>query len=113
MIYHTYSLTGYMLWARYGLLAGHPFRPLREIYLNHLESPGTKAYSTAEARAMFSRFSQVDVRTQLCFGDLLQGSVGQRHGGILLSLAKTLWPRWLLKRLFKKSGLDLLIEAKK
>jgi ubiquinone/menaquinone biosynthesis C-methylase UbiE len=113
MIYHTYSLTGYMLWVRYALLAGRPFRSLSEIYRDHLESPGTKAYSTSEARAMFASFSRVDVRTQLCFGDLLQGSVGQRHGGTLLTVAKALWPRWLLRRVFSTHGLDLLIEAVK
>ncbi len=43
MIYHKYSLVGYMLWLRYGLLTGRPFRSLSEIYANHLESPGTKA----------------------------------------------------------------------
>ena len=62
---------------------------------------------------MFKKFSQVNIRTQLSFGDLLQGAVGQRHGGILLAAAKKLWPRWLLKRLFKNHGLGLLIEARK
>jgi ubiquinone/menaquinone biosynthesis C-methylase UbiE len=113
MIYHKYSLTGYMLWARYGPLAGRPFRSLNDIYSECLESPGTTAYSTEEARAMFGRFSTVSLRTQLCFGDLLQGAVGQRHGGMLLSAAKKFWPRWLLKRVFKNHGLDLLIEATK
>ncbi|MBI3469258.1 MAG: methyltransferase domain-containing protein [Planctomycetes bacterium] len=113
MIYHKYSLTGYMLWARCGLLARRPFRSLSDIYANHLESPGTKAYSTQEARVMFGRFSQVSIRTQLSFGDLLQGAVGQRHGGMLLTVAKNLWPRWLLKRIFRGHGLGLLIEARK
>ena len=113
MIYHRYSLTGYMLWLRYGLMTGHPFRPLNDIYARYLESPGTKAYTTAEARAMFADFGQSDVRIQLNFGDLLEGSVGQRHQGALLSIAKKLWPRWLLLRLFKNHGLYLLIEARK
>lgn len=113
MIYQTYSLTGYMLWARYGLLKCRPFRSLREIYAQHLESPGTKAYTTEEARAMFSQFSQVSIKTQLTFGDLLQGAVGQRHKGIILTLAKALWPRWLLKMICKNHGLYLLIEATK
>ncbi len=113
MIYHKYSLTGYMLWIRYGLFAGHPFKSLHDIYFNHLESPGTKAYSIEEARNMFSQFSKVDTKAQLSFGDLLEGAVGQRHRGILLSIAKKLWPRNLLKVLFKNHGLMLLIEAQK
>lgn len=113
MVYHTHSLAGYMLWARYGLLAGRPWRTLRDIYAEHLESPGTKAYSLQEARTMFAKFSQVTVRSQLCLGDLLQGGVGQRHRGLLLTVAKLLWPRWLIRSLFKNHGLFLLIEATK
>jgi ubiquinone/menaquinone biosynthesis C-methylase UbiE len=113
MIYHKYSLTGYMLWIRYGLLKWHPCRSLGSIYHNYLESPGTKAYTVREAREMFSRFSRVDPRIQLGFVDLLEGSVGQRHRGTMLSLARALWPRKLIKKVFKNHGLMLLIEAQK
>lgn len=113
MIYHKHSLTGYMLWLRYGLFAGRPFRKLNEIYANHLESPGTKAYSIGEAHHLFRAFSVRNIQSQLCFGDLLKGEVGQRHGGLLLTIAKSIYPRWLFKRIFKLHGLDLLIEAKK
>ena len=113
MIYHKYSLIGWMLWARYGLLVGRPFRSLNDVFANHLESPGTKAYTKEDARVMFGKFSQVTVRTQVSFGDLLQGAVGQRHRRMLLTVGKYLWPRWLLKRIFRNHGLYLLIEAKK
>lgn len=113
MVYHTHSLVGYMLWARYGLMRGRPFRSLADIYAEHLESPGTKAYSVDEAREMCNRFSECDVWTQLSFGDLLQGDVGQRHRGALLTAAKGLWPRWLIKRIFRSRGLCLLIKATK
>ncbi len=62
---------------------------------------------------MFSQFGNLDIKVQLSFGDLLEGAVGQRHRGILLSIAKKLWPRRLLKALFKNHGLMLLIEARK
>lgn len=113
MIYHKHSLTGYMLWMRYGLLTGHPFTSLQDIYFNYLESTGTKAYSVDEAKEMFFPFSKVSAEVQLSFGDLLEGEVGQRHGGVLLSTAKKLWPRKLLRVLFKNHGLMLLIEAQK
>src|SRR6185503_3570937 len=113
MIYHTYSLTGYMLWVRYALFGARPFQSLREIYSKHLESPGTKAYSIQETKQLFNSFSKGNIRTQLTFGDLLQGAVGQRHRGKILSMAKLLWPRKILKRLFKNHGLYLLIEAQK
>lgn len=113
MIYHTYSIVGYMLWARYGLLRGRPGRSLAEIYATHLESPGTKAFTVEETRKMFASFSSADVRSMLAFGDLLQGEVGQRHSGILLTTAKALWPRWFIRRFMKHHGLMLVINAKK
>jgi ubiquinone/menaquinone biosynthesis C-methylase UbiE len=113
MIYHKYSPAGYMLWTRYALLRGRPFRSLDDIYFHHLESPGTKAYTVPQAREMFTGFSQVDARPLLCFGDLLEGEVGQRHRGPLLSLAKTLYPRRLVKTLFRNQGMFLLIDAVK
>ncbi len=113
MIYHRHSLVGYMLWLRYGLLAGRPRLGLREAYARHLESPGTKAYSPEEARKLFAGFSEVRVRTLLSPGDLLQGAVGQRHRSFLLTAAKALYPRWAVRRLLTQHGLYLLIEATK
>jgi SAM-dependent methyltransferase len=113
MIYHKYALVGYMLWLRYALLAGRPNRSLADIYAEHLESPGTKAYTREEARAMFGGFSEVEVAVCLCFGDLLQGEVGQRHQNLLLRTAKVVWPRGLIRRLLPQHGLVLTIEATK
>lgn len=113
MVYHKYSLTGYMLWIKYALLKLKPFLSLEAIYRDHLESPGTKAYTVNEAKKMFNQFSACDIRVQLSFGDLLQGAVGQRHKSMALSLAKKIWPRCLIKKLFKNHGIMLLIEVKK
>ena len=41
MIYHTWSMIGLMLWVRYGLLRLRPWRSLKSIYAEHLESQGT------------------------------------------------------------------------
>jgi hypothetical protein len=113
MIYHKRSLVGYMLWLRYGLLAGRPWRSLTDIYGSHLESPGTKAYTVDEARGLFGRFSDVKVSTVLTHGDLLESGVGRRHRGLLLSTAKRLWPRGLLRAMLPRHGLFMLIEARK
>lgn len=113
MIYHTYALVGYMLWLRYALLAGRPWRTLADIYANHLESPGTKAYTGDEARGLFSRFGEVRIVTVLTHGDLLESEAGQRHRGWMLSSAKRLWPRKLLRWALPRHGLFMLIEAKK
>ena len=113
MIYHRRSLVGFMLWLRYALLAGRPWRSLNDVFAHHLESPGTKAYSLAEARRLFRGFASVRIRTVLTHGDLLESDVGQRHRGWLLSLAKRLWPRALLRVACPRRGLFMLIEATK
>ena len=113
MIYHKWSMIGYMLWVRYALLRLRPWITLREIYARYLESPGTKAYSVTEARQLFSDFKDVIIKTPLGHGDLLESNVGQRHRGFLLSMAKKLWPRWFIRRFMPKSGLSMLIESRK
>lgn len=113
MIYHKHSLVGYMLWLRYALLTGKPWRSLSDIYASHLESPGTKAYTMDEARALFRQFHKVRISTVLTHGDLLESDAGQRHRGWLLTLAKRLWPRRMLRRALPGHGLFMLIEATK
>jgi ubiquinone/menaquinone biosynthesis C-methylase UbiE len=113
MIYHKYSIVGFMLWLRYAILAGRPFTSLDRIYANYLESPGTKAYSEAEARNLFQQFENVSIKIQMSHGDLLTSKAGQRHEGVLLNIARLIWPRWLLMRFFGRTGLFMLIEATK
>jgi SAM-dependent methyltransferase len=113
MIYHKYSFVGYMLWFRYGLLRFNPFLSLKEIYSNYLESPGTKAYTVNEAKQLFENFSKVEISTVLTHGDLLSSDAGQRHKGILLNIAKAIFPRFFIKLLFPGHGLFMLIKATK
>lgn len=110
MIYHRWSITGYLLWLRYGMLTG---LSLNEVYAHYLESPGTKAYTIDEAKRLFARFDLIFARTRLSFGDLLQGAVGQRHDGALLRVAKRLWPRPIIRRVLSRHGLMLLVDARK
>ena len=113
MVYHTHSMVGYMLWIRYALLAGRPGRSLADIYAQHLESPGTKAYTVAQAHKLFARFSKVEIETVLTHGDLLASAAGQRHRGLLLTIAKAVWPRWLIRTFLPGHGLFLLARATK
>lgn len=113
MIYHKYSLTGYMLWCRYALLKGRLHLGLEDIYSEYLKSPGTKAFSIDEAKKMLSRFASTRIETQLSFGDLLMGAVGQRHDGMLLQIAKNIWPRNVIRKHLKNHGLLMLIVAQK
>lgn len=113
MIYHRYSFVGYMLWLRYALLRLRPFTSLDEIYSNYLESPGTKAYSVAQAERLFAHFRSVEIETVLTHGDLLSSPAGQRHQGLLLRIARKVWPRALIRKFFPRHGLFMLIRANK
>lgn len=113
MIYHSRSIVGAILWTRYALLAGHPRRSMVDVYANHLESPGTKAFSVTQGRELAKDFAQVTVQSHLSFGDLLEGEVGQRHAGVALQLAKKFWPRAVIRRILPRSGLMLLVETQK
>jgi len=113
MIYHTWSMVGLMLWLRHALLRLKPLTSMKQIYAKYLESPGTKAYTVAEARQLFAMFTEVKISTVLTHADLLESDVGQRHRGTVLSLAKKIWPRWLIRRLLPNAGLFMMIEARK
>ena len=113
MIYQKRSIIGLMLWLRYGLMRFRPWLSLEHIYTNYLESPWTKAYTPDEAAELFSQFENLRVSSVLTHGDLLTSDAGQRHRGILLSTAKRLWPRALIRRVAPKVGLFLMITAKK
>lgn len=113
MIYNRHSLVGYMLWARYALLAAKPLTPLEQIYSEHLESPGTKAYTAQGARQLFHQFERCEIQTHLTHGDLLSSHAGQRHQGMALNLARKIWPRKLLQVVGKNHGLFMTITATK
>jgi SAM-dependent methyltransferase len=113
MIYHKCSFVGYMLWLRYGLGKGRPRTSLAEIYDRYLESPGTKAYTVDDARALFARFEVDKIETTLTHADLLTSPVGQRHRGPALDIARRVWPRRLIQRFFPSHGLFLMVWARK
>ena len=69
MIYHKYSMVGFMLWARYALLGLKPWLSLSDIYARYLESPGTKGHShckhTAFGLMLISHQRRLDERFSL------------------------------------------------
>jgi SAM-dependent methyltransferase len=113
MIYHTWSMVGLMLWVRYALLRGRPWRTLRSIYAEHLESPGTKAYTRHETLGLLEGFEDIRIEIELTHGDLLESEAGQRHRGPMLSLARKIWPRGIIRKLLPNAGLFMLIWARK
>lgn len=111
MIYQRHSLVGWLLWIRYALLTGRWRLELDAVYSNYLESPGTKAYTVNDVRALFRDFRLVTITPQLSFADLLLGAAGQRHSGLLLTMARRIWPRRAIRRFFRNRGLLLLVNA--
>jgi SAM-dependent methyltransferase len=113
MVYHVWSWTGLMLYLLHGALRGRPGQGLRGAINQHLESPGTKAYSRAEGIALATRagFNEVDVTTRLGPGDLLLIKPSARYQGTLARLAFALYPRPLVRLLGDRFGLYLLIEG--
>jgi len=115
MIYHVPSWTGALLAARYGWLRGDFRLTQKEALFRHLESPGTKAYSLGEARAMLEHvgFAAVSVWTELAVGDLLTLKLGEKYRSPVFSIVRALYPRWLVKRIGRRWGLNLMITARK
>lgn len=110
MVYHHPSLTGLMLWLRYGALGG---KSLRQTVYDHLESPGTKAFTEPEVRAMLPEFEAVVTQQAFSPGDLLLNSPSAKFRAPVYRLVWRLFPRSLVARFGRKLGLFLLISARK
>jgi hypothetical protein len=102
-----------MLWGVHCLARLKPWKSPRWAIYHYLESPGTKAYTPAEARELFSSFSQTEIRTQLSHGDLLLLGPYQKHRKWYHKLAFALYPRWAIRLIGNRFGMAMLIEAVK
>ncbi|MEE9400039.1 MAG: class I SAM-dependent methyltransferase [Dehalococcoidales bacterium] len=100
MLYHRHSLVAWQLYLLFGVLALRPYRSLKDILANHHESPGTKAYTVAEARQMFSAFKELDIRVRLTPYDLRY----KRNRYL---------PRWVGKLVPKRLGWFIVIKGRK
>jgi ubiquinone/menaquinone biosynthesis C-methylase UbiE len=103
MIYHHPSISALLLAARY-------CRSPRKALAN-LESPGTKAYSVAETRGLFSAFHDVHCRVVLGSGDLLLMRPSSKHAH--LAWLWCVYPRWLVRRIGRPFGSMVLITARR
>jgi ubiquinone/menaquinone biosynthesis C-methylase UbiE len=110
MVYHHPSITGAMLWLRYGLLHG---KSLRRSVFDHLESPGTKTYTKAEALKLFDGFQNIEMRVVFSNGDLLENQPSAKFQSGFYRMVWKIFPRALVRKLGKRWGLFLLIQARK
>jgi ubiquinone/menaquinone biosynthesis C-methylase UbiE len=110
MLYHHPSLTGWMLWLRYGIWQG---KSLRESAYERLESPGTRTFTKAWVRSQLAAMQNVEVRQVFSPGDLLLSRPSARFRSWPYRVVWAVYPRWLIRRLFASHGLFLLISATK
>ncbi len=61
MMYSSRSLVALRFWVKYALLAGKPWRSIYDVIYHHMESLGTKPYTSAELRRMFAVFPSVQL----------------------------------------------------
>ena len=110
MLYHHPSLTGLMLWLRFGLLEG---KSIRQTVYERLESPGTKSFGKAEVSRMLERFDDIVMRQVFSPGDLLLHKASERFRGGFYRIVWALYPRFAVRLFCRRLGLLLLISARK
>jgi ubiquinone/menaquinone biosynthesis C-methylase UbiE len=115
MIYHVPSWTGVLLYLRYGVACGRLTTTLKQVVFDHLESPGTKAYTSSEAQSLLAEigFSNINICTRLGPGDLLKIRPSEKYQSNIYRIVWRLYPRFLIRLLGERFGLYLLITADK
>jgi ubiquinone/menaquinone biosynthesis C-methylase UbiE len=109
MVYHHPSLTGMMLWLRYGIFR----ESLRDTVYQHLESPGTKTYTHADVRTLMNNFEDLRLRQVFSPGDLLLHQPSARFQSWVYRLVWKFFPRTLVRKFGSRWGLFLLISGRK
>lgn len=110
MLYHHVSLTGIMLWLRFGLWCG---QSIRQCVYENLESPGTKTFTRSEVSVLMHNFGNVRIDQVFSPGDLLLHERSQKYRGAVYRLLWKVFPRKLIRICCRKYGLFLLITAQK
>ncbi len=115
MVYHIPSWTGWLLWLRFGLLARKPFSSVKDLISQHLESPGTKAFTCEEMSELLAKigFAQPQGKVTLGPSDLLSLKLSRRYASEIYRVAQALYPRWLVKAMGDRYGLFLFFQARK
>jgi SAM-dependent methyltransferase len=110
MLYHHASVTGLMLWLRYGIWKG---QSVRQCVFERLESPGTKTFTKAEVFCMMRGFEDVTIEQVLSPGDTLEHKPSERFQGRMYKVVWKMFPRSIVRWFGKPLGLFLLITARK
>tara|TARA_B110000459_G_scaffold197696_1_gene241483 strand:+ start:98 stop:928 length:831 start_codon:yes stop_codon:yes gene_type:complete len=115
MVYSNFSLTGIMLYVLKGILRFNIFTTQEKIIYEHLESPGTKCYSTKEFSKILKSFGfkKIKIEKKLGSGDLLLFDPSKKYSNnFIFPILFKLYPRFLLKHLHFM-GLLIMAEFEK
>lgn len=76
MVYNRRSIFVFNFWVKHALLRGRPWKSLRWVMWNKMESPGTKGYTRRELAAFLSGLGleQIEIRTEMTAADYLSAS---------------------------------------
>ncbi len=100
MLYHRQSLLALQCYLRYGVGRARPWASVSRLIADHIESPGTRAFSVTEVRRLFRRFEELSIQPVVTAYDL---RVARRRFA----------PRWLRCLVPSGVGWFLLIRARK
>lgn len=100
MLYNRRSLVALQTWLVYGLLRGRPLRTPKSLIYEHVESPGTQAFTRREAMQLFGGLEIVRVESVVTRWDLRFGR-------------RRFLPAWLAKALPRGLGWFMVLEGRK
>jgi ubiquinone/menaquinone biosynthesis C-methylase UbiE len=84
MLYSRHSWVSYGMWVRHALLSGKPWRSLVDVLGEHMESPGTKAYTRGELRALFAGVDDLTVeKVATAYDRQMAGRLAGLTGNVL------------------------------
>lgn len=110
MLYYHLSLTGIMLWLRFGLWRG---QSIRQCVYETLESPGTKTFTRNEVFEFMRDYEDVIIDQVFSPGDLLLHKPSSRFRSAGYRFLWKVFPRTWVRKIAKNWGLFLLIKARK
>lgn len=64
MLYNRRGLYAWKMWVKHALLKGRPWKSLRWVLANHVESPGTQGFTDRELRRMLAPLGLTDIRME-------------------------------------------------
>jgi ubiquinone/menaquinone biosynthesis C-methylase UbiE len=110
MLYHHRSITGLMLWLRYGIWRAESVQ--RCVY-ERLESPGTKTFTKREVAVLMEQFEAVRMDQVFSPGDLLLNKPSARFQSPIYRALWKVFPRGMMRKTARRWGLFLLVTARK